>query len=52
MCVPTAMIDEWLRLDILRVIQNMEGELVLALIAVACKAKVVWAAFSDQEWFS
>lgn len=50
--VPTAMIEEWLRMGILRLIRNTEVDEMLALVAVARVAEVDWAASPDQKWLS
>lgn len=49
--VPIAMIEKWFGLDILRLIRNMEVDLVLTLVAVARVVKVYWAAFPYQQFF-
>lgn len=38
--VPIELVGEWLKLSVLKLIRNMEGDLVLALVAVACVTEV------------
>lgn len=49
--VPAVMVDKWYGSGILRLIRNMEVNLVLTLDAMACVVEVDWEALLDQEEF-
>lgn len=46
------LIDQWFGFGMLRLIRNVEADLVSTLVVVARVAEVNWAALQDQEWFS
>lgn len=50
--VSLSSVKSWYRMGILRLIRNMEGDPVLAFVAVGRVTEIDWDAFEDQDWFS
>lgn len=42
----------WYAMSIFRLIRNVAGHVVVALVAIGCLMKIDWNVLKDQEWFS